>query len=323
MAFQWRLLLALGKDLWKHRRSERVVFLRYHDSMIAPLVLGFFFNFQLLIRTGPVLPNLKVYDKTPGYFVYHTIRISLGLLIRRASKTITVTEQIKQWVIKEYGTPEAKFEILPNAVDTNSFRPRKCERSEWGVPQNDPLMVFVGLIYNDSGLDTVLHAMANLHRTGSTPPHFLILGDGPSLQKLVGLSKELGIEQYAHWAGFQSRDRVIAAINASDICLAPFPRRVFEVTGSSSLKLFEYLACDRPIFASRADDHAFIERESLGQLVEPENTEAWATALTSIGDWSQSLDGRGRQFALNHHSYAAAASRIIAMGMESIKAKRR
>ena len=316
LAFQWRLFFALGKYLWKHRRSKRVVFIRYHDSMIAPLVLHYLFTFKLLMRTGPVLPNLSVYKKNPSFLVYHSIRIILGLFFRRASKIITVTGRIKEWVVEEYGTPETKFELVPNAINTACFRPSSAERSDWGVPDDKHLMVFVGLIYEDAGLETVLRAMAILRQSGRTLPHLLVLGEGPPLPKLKRLATELGIEEYLNWAGFQSRDRVISAINSSDVTLAPFTRRAFETTGSSSLKLFEYLGSDRPIFASRAKDHAFIEKENFGLLIAPEDPPEWANALTAIHDWQEGLDGRGRKFVLDHHSYKTTGSRILDIGLQ-------
>ena len=315
LRFQWRLFTSMGLYLWRHRRSDIVVFMRFHDSMIAPLLLKYLFRYKLIMRTGPVLLNLSIHGKNPNPFVYHFIRITLGKFYRHASKIITVTPQIGQWVVDTYRVPSDKIALVPNAVDPETFQPKECSRAHWNIPNRASVIGFVGHVYVDQGLDTVLHALAILKNRGFDYPDLLVVGDGPDLAKLKELAQKLEIMKSVHWSGHVNRAQVPSAINACDVMLAPFTKRTFRTTGSSSLKLWEYLACDKPVFASRDEDHAFIENENLGVLVEPEDIPEWAEALARVGQWSEGLGGRGRRFVLKEHTYQTAAKKFIELGI--------
>ena len=315
LRFQWRLFKAMGLYLWKHRRSQIVVFMRYHDSMVSPLILKSLFRYKLIMRTGPVLPNLSIHGKNPSPLVYHFIRITLGEFYRHASKIITVTPRIGQWVVDTYRVSSDKIAVVPNAVDPETFQPKECSRAHWNIPNGASVIGFVGYVYEGKGLDTILHALALLKNRGRDHPDLLVVGDGPDLAKLKSLAQELGIMKRVHWSGHVDRAQVPSAINACDVMLAPFTKREFRRAGSSAIKLWEYLACDKPVFASRDEDHAFIENEKIGVLVEPEDIPEWAEALARVGQWSEGLGGRGRRFVLKEHTYQTAAKKFIELGI--------
>jgi len=313
LAFQWRLLRGLGRYLWKYRRSRSIVFMRYHDSMIAPLILHVLFRFTLLMRTGPVLPNLFIHGKNPNWLTYQVIRISLGMFYRRASTIVTVTSRIKQWVETTYRIPQEKLVVIPNAVDPSVFFPETGNRQAWGLPDEAVVIGFVGYVYVDQGLATVLNSMACLDRRDL---HLLVVGDGPEVDSLRRLASDLGIVDNVHWAGRVDQPTVREAINSCDVMLAPFTRRAFQTTGSSALKLFEYLACDKPVLASGDPDHQFIRDHALGDLVPPEDTSAWTAAFQRIDEWRGGLRGRGREFVVRHRTYEAIATRFIELGLK-------
>ncbi len=58
-------------------------------------------------------------------------------------------------------------------------------------------------------------------------------------------------------------------INLADICVAPFISKRNEKTGVSPLKIFEYMACGKPVIASRIKGLEFLEAGRAGRLTEP------------------------------------------------------
>jgi glycosyltransferase involved in cell wall biosynthesis len=113
------------------------------------------------------------------------------------------------------------------------------------------------------------------------------------------------------FSGEQPYAAVGSAIAACDVMLAPFTRHAIETTGSSALKLFEYLACDKPVIATRAPDHEFLTAQGVGWLVDAEDVDAWVGAIQErmrapICD----LEDRGRQLVREQYSYELVADRI-------------
>jgi len=53
-------------------------------------------------------------------------------------------------------------------------------------------------------------------------------------------------------------------------------------SGYSPLKLFEYMACGKPIVASRVEGLDFIEKEGVGRLVEPEDANSLKLGILGL-----------------------------------------
>jgi glycosyltransferase involved in cell wall biosynthesis len=71
-------------------------------------------------------------------------------------------------------------------------------------------------------------------------------------------------------------------INIADICVAPFINERNRKTGVSPLKIYEYMACGKPVVSSRIEGLEFIEKEYAGQLVEPDDAVSLAKALQDL-----------------------------------------
>ena len=84
-------------------------------------------------------------------------------------------------------------------------------------------------------------------------------------------------------------------IGASDVCVAPFDPKRNNVIGTSALKLCEYLACERPVVATKVPGTEFIEQEEIGLLAN-DNPRSMAKAINKILndglDYRMGKDGR-------------------------------
>ena len=298
---QSRFFLMFLIFIFKNRRKNIKVLMRYHETMIAPLILSYFFRYHIVIRTGPILPNLFVYKKDPSKLLYSLIKLSLGLYYRRSQNIITVTKTIKDWVIKSYDIDESKINIIPNGVNTNLFFP-ELPNKEKTENKERLTLGYVGHIYEDTGLDTILDAFGYLQNKNVPLPKLIIVGGGDYIKVLKLKAENIGISENIEWVGAVNQTFVREYILKCDMMLGPFPKRVFEITGSSSLKLLEYLACNKPILASYAEDHLFIDENNLGVLVEPENTVLWAKEIENLKTTLQKLPIKGFEYVKSNHS---------------------
>jgi glycosyltransferase involved in cell wall biosynthesis len=311
---QFRLFCSLGSYLWSRRKSNLYMFVRYHPAMLAPLILTYIFNIRLSMRTGPVLPNLFYYNKNPSAIIFHLIKWILKLFYRKASSIVTVTEKIKQDVVRTCEIDPEKIVVVPNAADTTLFFPEPPDRGKWGLPENEFVFGFVGSLFEGQGVGTIIQALGHLKQNQAKIPFLFIVGDGEYGATLKPMSKELDVASHIIWAGNIPHEQVRSAINACDIMLAPFQKKLLAFRGSSSLKLYECLACDKPILASESKDHQFLEELNLGRMAEPDNIEIWAEALTTEAKRKDFLlQGRGEKFIKEEHSYDLLVEKFIAI----------
>lgn len=313
---QLRLFYNLGGFLWGQRKKNIYMFIRYHDAMVAPLVLAFLFNTRLTMRTGPVVPNPSFGDNPSSKIIYYCIRWVLGLFFMKASSIITVTEQIKQWIVDSYNLDPKKIFVVPNATDTTLFFPEPKDRKKWNLPENEFVFGYVGAIYEEQGLGTIIQALGHLKKNKKNVPLLFLVGDGELRKTLSSMAKELGISDQIIWTGNIPHQEVRSAINACDMMLAPFQKKDLELKGSSALKLWEYLACDKPVLASEFRDHQFLEEQNLGKMVEPENIKLWAETLAQEAKTKNFiLQGRGEKFVAEEHSYNLIIEKIISISL--------
>jgi glycosyltransferase involved in cell wall biosynthesis len=315
---QFRLLFSMGIFLWKQRKKRISMFIRYHDAMIAPLVLAYFFNIRFAMRTGPVLQSLTYGDKNPGPIIFHTIKWVLGLFYMKASKIVTVTKSIKKGILETYKLNPDKIIVVPNAADTELFFSEPADRGKWNLPEHEFIFGFVGTINDTQGLETLIKALGFLKNNQQKIPTLFLVGGGDYRSTLESLAKDLGVESSLIWSGNIRFEEVRSAINACDMMLAPTPIHDLKWRGSSSLKLWEYLACDKPILATEFEDFKFLEKYNLGKMVKADNVEIWAKTLAQEAKAKNfSLQSRGEKFIAENHSYNTVVEQFISISLET------
>jgi glycosyltransferase involved in cell wall biosynthesis len=307
-----RLFLVLVQLIRRHAGCGIRLYARYHDSMISPALISLLFRVPLTIRTGPVLLNLEDHERLRGRKLLRFVANAfLAIHCRTAQHIIVVTQTISRWIQSTYPFTVGKIEVVHNAVNCEKFLPREPRRDHWGLPEQSFVLGFVGSLVPIQGLDTVIRAIALFAQHGKPVPRLLVLGDGWARQRWEELTAELGVNKFVIWAGVRNRDEVQQALACCDVAVLPISKSTIRDRGCSAIKLYEYLACDRFVLASRCEDLEFLENEQVGCLADPEDPQAWANAIMSLVEHGQyRMTGRARSVALRKFSYESLACRI-------------
>lgn len=97
-------------------------------------------------------------------------------------RIVAVSERVKREAIEAYGVSPERIVVIPNAVDTELFHPRRGEkvraaiRERFGVREDEMVCLFIGRGFERKGLETLVEAMALVPRT--IPVRAMIIGDG-------------------------------------------------------------------------------------------------------------------------------------------------
>jgi glycosyltransferase involved in cell wall biosynthesis len=137
----------------------------------------------------------------------------------------------------------------------------------------------MGTIYRFSGLDTVIRGLPGVV---SRHPgvRLLIVGDGEDAGRLEALAAAEGVSSHVVFAGRQPYGRLPDIIRASDICINPFELNAV-TRDILPTKLFQYLACGKPLVATRLPGMLpFLEGEAHGVVYAP--LEGFAETLSDL-----------------------------------------
>jgi glycosyltransferase involved in cell wall biosynthesis len=161
-----------------------------------------------------------------------------------------LTPRIRDYV-QSYGVPPSRVSVLPAGVDVERFSPgirNDILMSQWGISQSDRVILFMGTIYRFSGLDRVIEDFPSLLSRHPTSK-LLVVGKGEDTDRLRALSEKVGVGSNLVFTGVQDYQLLPDFIRSSDLCINPF--RLNAITEDIlPTKLFQYLACGRPLLAT-------------------------------------------------------------------------
>ena len=172
--------------------------------------------------------------------------------------------------------PGLSIEVIPNGVDTTFFRPA----SEEAGPTETPLLVFVGRLRQFKGVHHVLYALPDIEKRLGRPVRFTIVGDGPQMERLSDLAKEIirsGAGAAVRFTGWLDPDAVRAIYASASLLVLPSL-----VEGHPNVML-EAMAMGVPCVASDVPGiREVVENGRQGLLVPPEDAAAIARAVSDI-----------------------------------------
>ena len=147
---------------------------------------------------------------------------------------------------------------------------------------------------------------------------FLLVGDGV-LKSVLRAWLKILVYPIKYFTGMVPYQDVPYYINASDVCVVPkLPLK----SGYSPLKLCEYLACEKPVIASRLNGFEILEEHQMGLLVPPEDEVALAQAIVKLlksFSLREEMGENGRQYVVEHRSWESVARKTLEVFEELIE----
>ena len=233
-------------------------------------------------------------------------------LVPRLDGLIVLTELLAQYYVK-MAIPPRRVAVIADAVDIEAFGLQgKAEaRHELGIGQADFIVMYVGQMYKWKGVDTLVAAGAFLPDdvrvwlVGGTPEEL------PRIEKLV---RESGFGR-VKLVGYVPPTQIPTYLAAADVLAVPnSAKAAVSRYYTSPLKLFEYMASERPIVASDLPAlREIIAHEETALLVPPDDSNAIAAAVGRL----RADPALARRLAANSrdavvaHTWVKRATRIL------------
>ncbi len=189
---------------------------------------------------------------------------------------------------------ESKCTVFLNNVNTEIFSPRPRTRRDGKF-----IIIFPGGLQWHQGLDIALRAFQIASRQ-APEAEFHVYGDGIMKQRLIELSRELGLNGKVHFFDPMPL-RAIAEVMAN-ADLGVVPKRADSFGNEAySTKIMEFMSLGIPVIVSSTKIDRYYFDDSVVRFFESGNVEALADAmLEMIRD-----PARGREMAKRASGYAA------------------
>ena len=195
--------------------------------------------------------------------------------------TASCADEAAQLVRLYRAVPE-RIELVPPGVDHAFFSPgpRAGARSALGLPDEHPVLLFVGRIQPLKGVDVAVRALAALDDPDAV---LLVVGgasgpDGPAeVVRLRHLVEDLGLRPQVRFVDPQPHQVLSTYYRAADVCLVPSRSESF------GLVALEAAACGIPVVAAAVGGlRTIVEHGRTGFLVAGREAEAFAAYTAEV-----------------------------------------
>lgn len=216
---------------------------------------------------------------------------------RWASGLIAVTEGLREWAARESGG--VRTVLIPNGANSEIFHPDVPRPSS--APER--YAVFFGGLAAWHGVPVMVDAAR--HPDWPAGVSLLVIGEGPGGELVRRAAQEA---PHIVMTGKLAYDALVPYIAHSLVGLVPISDSAGRAqTGLFPLKLFETLACGRPVIVTDFPGQADLVRaEACGLVISPDDPAALARAVARMAqetDESDAMGQRGRDAIVARHSW--------------------
>jgi glycosyltransferase involved in cell wall biosynthesis len=201
---------------------------------------------------------------------------------RYFDSVITVSDAVKQEVVKRCWFPEERIRTIYNAINTADYGNAQdgiALKRSLGIHPESPVVGMVANIRDVKGYPYFLQAASIIHRYNQNA-QFLMIGYDmkKSSFTIAGLKRhgeEIGISQNLHFLG--GREDVADLISIFDVAV------LTSLSEGFSNVILEYMASSKPVVATKVGGNPeIVVHGETGLLVPPADSKALASAILSM-----------------------------------------
>ncbi len=234
------------------------------------------------------------------------------LNVRGSAVIVALTRGLERTLVARHALPPGRTRVIASAADAEVFRPLDaavCRRG-LGLDVAARWVGFVGAFLAHQGIDTLIDAVPRVLARCPTA-RFLLVGDGVMRARWSARVERAGLARAVVFTGQVPYRDVPRHVGAMDVCVAPFTGNRGE---TSPLKVFDYLACGRPVVASAIESVREITEDVPAVVtVPPDDPDALADAVIALLEdprRAERLGAAGRAWVIARHTWTDVARSI-------------
>jgi glycosyltransferase involved in cell wall biosynthesis len=296
------------------KKRPDVVYTRHQPMEWMTIWLKYIFDLVYVAEVNGLAPVEMKINRFPSWYI-SIIRCMEKFCFLFADLIVTPSSLIKDSLQVNYRIPASQFLVVTNGADPEISYPmdKKACREKFGLNADSKYLIFVGSLKKWHGIEKIIEIMPDL-KSKIEDVKLIVVGDGEKREAIEDLVERLKLENDVLLMGRVSFEDVPYYINSADICIAPYFDPEIDNTGISPLKIYEYMACARPIITNPVGglDELFKEHE-IGVSINSRDAQDWVDPVANllIDPVRMAFYGaNGRSATLDEFSWSAVCKKI-------------
>lgn len=252
--------IAAFRRVLKRGFRPDIIHAHTHSAGVAAVLIGAIYGLPVVVSEHS--------SAFPEHRLNRFELLKAGYAFSRAKAVLPVSAFLQR-AIEDLGL-HASFRIVPNAVDTNIFRPPPATN----VGSETARLLFVGQLSPVKGFPLLVNALGRL------PPrfdwHLDVIGDGPSRNDYQRLALETGLTQKITFHGILSKAEVANLMRQGSALV------VASRTETQSCVVIEAMASGLPVVATAVGGIPETLTEGAGLLVAPNDAMALSRGIITV-----------------------------------------
>ena len=311
----------MQKKIAKFIKDTKVQALHIHDMRIAGAVykVNRNYNLSVVLDLHDNMPEvMKLYphlQKFPGKYLISPKKWKQKEedFIKLADKVIAVSPEFIKTLEIRLPSEKDKFVLVPNTIRRTFFEDYKVNETIIKKYKNNFVLLYLGDTHVRRGIQTAIAALSKLKDT-IPEVKLVIVGKNTTDTILKQQVKDLQLEQFVDFEGWQNVALFQSYILASEICISPLHRNLQHDVAYAN-KIFQYMSLAKPLLVSDAiAQRKLVEKVACGLVHKERDSEDFSKkvlALYKSKPLRIELGESGKKFVQNEFSWEQTSKKLI------------
>ena len=311
----------MQKKIAKFIRETNIEALHIHDMRIAGAVykVNVNFNLPIVLDLHDNMPEvMKLYphlQKFPGKYLISPKKWKQKEeeFIKKANKVIAVSPEFIETLAVRLPLEKDKLVLVPNTIRKTFFEDYKVNETIIKKYQSNFVILYLGDTHLRRGIQT---AIASLAKLKDTIPEIKLVIVGKNTTDIILRKqvKDLRLEQFVDFEGWQNVSLFQSYILASEICISPLHRNLQHDVAYAN-KIFQYMSLAKPLLVSDAiAQRKLVEKVACGLVHKERDFEDFSNKVVTLYKNKPlriALGESGKKFVQNEFSWEETSKKLI------------
>ena len=311
----------MKKKIHQFIEETKIDAIHIHDIKIAQAVYSANYNYNLpiVLDLHDNMPEvMKLYphlQKFPGKYIISPKKWKQKEeeFILKANKVISVSPEFIETLKTRLPSEKEKFVLVPNTIRKSFFEDYKVDEKITEKFKDKFVILYLGDTHIRRGLQTAIRCIDRL-KDKIPNIKLVIVGKNTTDTILKEQVKDLKIEEFVDFEGWQNVSLFQSYILSSHVCISPLHRNLQHDVAYAN-KIFQYMSLAKPLLVSDAiAQRRLVEKTNSGLVHQEKNVQDFSKKVLKLfSDDSKRIElgENGKNFVRNEFSWEQTSKKLL------------